>query len=75
MSARLSHEQLRSLWVEITDDPLSLPPTNRNVIACGGGGQRFMKVDRNGQWRNMMNAPRPAPRYWMPMLPNPEDIN
>ena len=47
-------------------------PADEALLVWGGGGLRFMRRDGDtGQWRNMMHAPRPAPRFWMPLPPPP----
>lgn len=64
-------QQLAALWNRTA---VIQPAPGQIVMAYGGAGQRFMRVDKIGQWRNMMNAPRATPTYWMPMLPTPEDV-
>jgi hypothetical protein len=51
--------------------PAETAPVEQTVIAWGNGGQRFMRRDAIGQWRNMLGHPRPAPKFWTPMLANP----
>lgn len=51
--------------------PVETAPLEQTVIAWGNGGQRFMRRDKLGQWRNMMGLPRPAPKLWTLMLANP----
>ena len=50
--------------------PAATAPTATNLLTCGGGQMRFMRKDELGQWRNMMNAPKPAPKFWA-LIPTP----
>ena len=68
MSERPTQEQLASLWIRTV---IIQPAPGQVVLACGRTRQRFMWVDKLGQWHDMMKAPRQTPAYWMPMLPNP----
>jgi len=52
--------------------PIETAPKQTVVIAWGGGGMRFMTQDEDGQWRNMLGAPKQPPKFWT-MPPAPPD--
>ena len=51
----------------MTWQPIETAPSETVVITYGAGGVRFMRKDRQGQWRNMMHRPRNPPTHWMPL--------
>ena len=51
--------------------PIESAPTEQTVLVWGAGGLRFMRKDNIGQWRNMMHAPKRAPKFWRPLPLSP----
>ena len=52
--------------------PAETAPVDEWLPVWGHGRLRFMRQDKQGQWRNGYGAPRPTPKLWF-ALPDPSD--
>ena len=51
---------------------ISNAPQLKFVPVWGHGRMRFMRKDKNGQWRNGYGAPRQPPKLWFDLPDVPE---